>query len=105
MGETTSSGSGPDALRGRIIQAYAAGDAERAAALYVNEGVQQPPGRPAAVGRDAIRESCNMLFGRGGLSLRMEPLQTVVGEQGARERGRITWLPANRPCWWASTCP
>jgi len=87
MGGTTSTGSELDKLRGQTIEAYALGDAERAAGLYVDDGVQQPPGRPPAVGRDAIRETYNMLFGRGGLSLRMEPWQTVVGEQEARERG------------------
>jgi ketosteroid isomerase-like protein len=88
MGGTTSSGSSElDELRDRTIQAYAGGDAERAAGLYVDEGVQQPPGRPAIVGREAIRMSYEMLFGRGGLALRMEAWQTVVSGREARERG------------------
>lgn len=64
-----------------------AGDAESAAELYVDEGVQHPPGRPAVVGRDAIRATYALLFGRGGLALRMEPWETVVSGGEARERG------------------
>ena len=87
MGETTSSGSVLEELRQRTIEAYAAGDAERATGLYVDDGVQQPPGRPAAAGRESIRRSYQMVFGHGGLTLRMEPWETVVAGREARERG------------------
>ena len=87
MSGTKSSASELDELRQRTVDAYAAGDAERATGLYVDDGVQQPPGRPAAVGREAIRRSYEMLFGHGGLTLRMEPWQTVVAGREARERG------------------
>jgi ketosteroid isomerase-like protein len=83
----TSASSGLDNLRDQTVEAYALGDADRAAGLYVERGVQQPPGRPAAVGRDEIRTSYQMLFARGGLTLRMDPWETVVAGPEARERG------------------
>lgn len=88
MGETTASGSSElDGLRARTVEAYARGDVEAAASLYLDEGVQQPPGRPAAVGRDAVRESYRALFERGGLTLQMNPWETVVAGREGRERG------------------
>ena len=87
-GPRSSASSELDGLRERTMQAYATGDAQAAAGLYVDEGVQQPPGRPAVVGRDAIRATYELLFGRGGLTLRMEPWDTVVSGRAARERGR-----------------
>ena len=86
-GSTASASAEIERLREQTIQAYAAGDPERAAGLYLDDGVQQPPGRPSAVGRTAIRESYALLFARGGLTLRMEPWETVVVEREARERG------------------
>jgi uncharacterized protein (TIGR02246 family) len=75
-------------LRRHTSQAYAAADADRAADLYVDDGVQQPPGRPPVVGRTAIRESYRALFSRGGLDLELGPWETaVIGGGEARERG------------------
>lgn len=74
-------------LRRGTTEAYAAGDVEGAVDLYVDEAVQQPPGRPAVVGRDAIRQSYSMLFSQGGLALRLSPWETVVSGGEARERG------------------
>lgn len=85
------------ALRERLVEAYAAGDAERAADLYVEQGVQQPPGRPPAVGRRAILESYQTVFANGGLTLRMEPWQTVVSGHEARERGAYLLAAGNQP--------
>lgn len=76
-----------DRLRAQSVEAYARGDAEAASALYVEDGVQQPPGRPASVGRDAIRESYRALFARGALTLRMDPWETIVSGREGRERG------------------
>ena len=76
-----------EALRRRTTQAYAAGDVDQAVDLYVDEAVQQPPGRPAVVGRDAIRQSYGLLFSQGGLALRLSPWETVVSGNEARERG------------------
>jgi uncharacterized protein (TIGR02246 family) len=76
-----------DRLREQTVRAYARGDADRAADLYVEHGVQQPPGRPAAVGREAIRSSYQAVFTHGGLTLQMEPWETIVAGEEARERG------------------
>ncbi|MGH2444585.1 MAG: YybH family protein [Candidatus Limnocylindria bacterium] len=76
-----------DALRQRTIEAYAAADVERSVGLYVDEAVQQPPGRSAIVGREAIGAAYRLLFAQGGLSLQMEAWDTVVARPEARERG------------------
>jgi ketosteroid isomerase-like protein len=86
-----------DALREQTMQAYAAGDVERAAGLYVDDGVQQPPGRAAVVGRRAILESYGMLFARGGLTLRMEPWESVIVGREARERGAYRLAAGDEP--------
>jgi len=85
-----------EALRRHTTEAYAAGDVERAVGLYVEEAVQQPPGRPANVGREAIRQSYEMLFSQGGLSLQMTPWETVISGDEARERGAYLLEMGNR---------
>jgi len=88
LGGSVSAGAAQlDELRERAMVAYARGDVELAASLYVDDGVQHPPGRPPIVGRQAIRESYDMLFARGGLTLRMDPWETVIRRGEARERG------------------
>jgi predicted ester cyclase/ketosteroid isomerase-like protein len=88
-GRSASSQGVLEELRRRTVEAYGAADAEAAADLYAESAVQQPPGRPPVIGREAIRDSYRLLFSQGGLSLALTPWETVELGSGseARERG------------------
>jgi len=70
-----------------MVEAYSSGDAHAAAELYVEEAVQQPPGRAPVVGRSAIHQAYQALFAHGGVSVDLDPWETVVSGTEARERG------------------
>ncbi|MFO7589155.1 MAG: nuclear transport factor 2 family protein [Gemmatimonadota bacterium] len=75
--------------------AMVAGDAEALAAVYAASAVEMPPGAPATMGRDAIREryaaGMRSGFTPATFSFSLTPVE-ITGVDGlAYDRGTYTW--------------
>lgn len=77
------------AIEDRIRAAYAAGDAERVAAQYTEDGMLLGPEHPALAGREAIAEAYRGFFATHHGELENEIEEIEVAGDWAFVRGRI----------------
>ena len=81
------------ALNARVVEffeRYAAGDAEGVAAIFAADGILMPPGTPAVVGRDAIREHVAGGLALGSWDQRTSSDAITLRGDTAIERGHYT---------------
>ena len=72
----------------KAIHAYATGDADALAAIFVEDAWQMPPNLPAVVGRTAIRDFWRGAFGWGQWQFTFETQTVSVSGPMAVERGK-----------------
>ena len=76
-----------DKLATEFAAAYSAHDAAKIAAFYANDAVLMPPNEPMIKGRDSIEAYYTEQFARGGVRLRLSPLESRVTGDRAFEMG------------------
>ena len=64
------------------LAAAAAKDVDRTVAFWTDDAVIQPPGQPAVVGKEAIRQYVSGAFAMPGFSIRWQSAEPVVAKSG-----------------------